>query len=167
MEQSIRKRGRVAPTQRKAPKKSRTGGAHGPQRGSAYISPSMRIDYQPDICTDFKRAGFCGHGESCKYFHDRGDYKSGAQLEKEWSEARKRRLAVDECHDLEQTEEEEEVEHGHACSICRKPFVDHVMTKCNHHFCERCALNVSSIRILCFRFYKRKIIASFSSFFFS
>lgn len=56
--QNIRKRGRVEPTQRKAPKKSRTGGAHGPQRGSAYSSPSMRIDYQPDICTDFKRAGF-------------------------------------------------------------------------------------------------------------
>ncbi|KAK9910209.1 hypothetical protein M0R45_034180 [Rubus argutus] len=141
MEQNIRKRGRVEPTQSKAPKKSQTGGAHGPLRGSTYISPSMRIDYQPDICTDFKRAGFCGRGESCKYSHDRGDYKSGAQLEKEWSEARKRRLALDECHDLEQTEEEEEVGDGHACSICRKPFVDHVMTKCNHHFCERCAKN--------------------------
>ena len=28
--------------------------------------------------------GFCGYGDQCKFLHDRGDYKSGWQLEREW-----------------------------------------------------------------------------------
>ena len=33
---------------------------------------------------DFKETGFCGFGDSCKFMHDRTDYKSGWQLEREW-----------------------------------------------------------------------------------
>lgn len=41
---------------------------------------------QPDICKDYKETGFCGYGDNCKFLHDRGDYKSGWQLEREWDE---------------------------------------------------------------------------------
>ncbi|KAG6501916.1 hypothetical protein ZIOFF_041800 [Zingiber officinale] len=74
----------------------KAGGAHGPLRASAHIRLSARFDYQPDICKDYKETGYCGYGDSCKFMHDRGDYKSGWQLEKEWDEAekaRKKRLA--------------------------------------------------------------------------
>ena len=30
--------------------------------------------------------GNCGYGDSCKFLHDRGDYKSGWQLDREWNE---------------------------------------------------------------------------------
>lgn len=29
-----------------------------------------------------------------------------------------------------------------ACSICREPFLDPIVTNCNHYFCKHCALKV-------------------------
>lgn len=43
---------------------------------------SARFDYQPDICKDYKETGFCSYGDSCKFMHDRGDYKSGWELDR-------------------------------------------------------------------------------------
>lgn len=57
--------------------REKAGGAHGPLRASAHIRMSVRFDYQPDICKDYKETGYCGYGDSCKFMHDRGDYKSG------------------------------------------------------------------------------------------
>ena len=74
----------------------------GPIRAPSFVRSSARFDYQPDICKDYKETGFCGYGgkyialstvhitdykklsDNCKFLHDRGDYKSGWQLEKEW-----------------------------------------------------------------------------------
>jgi hypothetical protein len=56
----------------------------GPIRAPSFVRSSCRFDYQPDICKDYKETGFCGYGDNCKFLHDRGDYKSGWQLEKEW-----------------------------------------------------------------------------------
>lgn len=68
-------------------------GTQGPIRAPSFVRSSARFDYQPDICKDYKETGFCGYGDSCKFLHDRGDYKSGWQLEKEWDEnqAKKKR----------------------------------------------------------------------------
>lgn len=55
---------------------------HGPQRVSQFVRTTIRIDYQPDVCKDYKETGFCSYGDSCKFLHDRGDYKSGWELEK-------------------------------------------------------------------------------------
>lgn len=30
--------------------------------------------------------GYCGFGDSCKFLHDRSDYKHGWQIEREWNE---------------------------------------------------------------------------------
>merc|ERR1712224_945549 len=46
------------------------------------IHKSIRLDYQPDICKDYKETGYCGYGEACKFLHDRSDYKSSWQIEK-------------------------------------------------------------------------------------
>ncbi|KAJ8444720.1 hypothetical protein Cgig2_030394 [Carnegiea gigantea] len=127
----------------------KAGGAHGPLRASAHIRVSARFDYQPDICKDYKETGYCGYGDACKFLHDRGDYKSGWQLEKEWEEtekARKRNLAMGAGDDDEdgdgQSEEDDDDTLPFACFICRQPFVDPVVTKCKHYFCEHCALKV-------------------------
>ncbi|GAU50482.1 hypothetical protein TSUD_409670 [Trifolium subterraneum] len=65
-------------------------GSHGPIRATVHIRVSERFDYQPDICKDYKVTGYCGYGDSCKFLHDRSDYKSGWQMEKDWEEAKKR-----------------------------------------------------------------------------
>lgn len=55
---------------------------HGPIRASAAIRVTARFDYQPDLCKDYKETGYCAYGDSCKFLHDRGDYKGGWQIEK-------------------------------------------------------------------------------------
>jgi RING finger protein 113A len=60
----------------------KTTGLHGPLRASLHARMSVRFDYQPDVCKDYKETGFCGFGDSCKFVHDRGDYKSGWELDR-------------------------------------------------------------------------------------
>ncbi|KAK9768243.1 RNA-splicing factor [Basidiobolus ranarum] len=111
----------------------------GPIRASSNIRVTCRFDYQPDICKDYKETGFCGYGDSCIFMHDRGDYKSGWQLEKEWEDAQKNKR-IDDFLEEEKEEEESEEELPFACIICREEFTRPVVTKCGHYFCEKCAL---------------------------
>ncbi|KAJ8492328.1 hypothetical protein OPV22_014049 [Ensete ventricosum] len=136
----------------------KAGGAHGPLRASAHIRLSARFDYQPDICKDYKETGYCGYGDSCKFMHDRGDYKSGWQLEKEWEEAekaRKRGLAAgggggDGDDGDHEADDDDDDSLPFACFICRQPFEDPVVTKCKHYFCEHCALKHHAKNKKCF-----------------
>ncbi len=57
-------------------------GTHGPLRASTNVRMTVRFDYQPDICKDYKETGYCGYGDSCKFIHDRGDYKSGWEIDR-------------------------------------------------------------------------------------
>ncbi|KAI3877651.1 hypothetical protein MKW92_017709 [Papaver armeniacum] len=136
-------------------RRGHTAGAHGPLRASAHIRTTMRFDYQPDVCKDYKETGYCGFGDSCKFVHDRGDYKSGWQMEKEWEEAekiRKRNLALktDDEDDRERANVSDDDALPSVCSICRQSFVDPVVTKCKHYFCEHCARKHHSKNKKCF-----------------
>jgi RING finger protein 113A len=122
----------------------------GPQRAPAHLRVTCRFDYQPDICKDYKQTGYCGYGDSCKFLHDRGDYKAGWELDREWDAQQKQKKieqrgggSSDE-DDGEGAVEEEQVssddELPFACHICREPFKNPVVTKCEHYFCEPCAL---------------------------
>ena len=62
------------------------GGAHGPARASANVRMTYVMDFKPDICKDYKDTGYCGYGDACKFVHDRGDYKQGWQLDKDWEQ---------------------------------------------------------------------------------
>lgn len=66
-------------------------GVLGPSKSSANVRVSTRFDYQQDICKDYKETGYCGFGDSCIFLHDRSDYKTGWQLEKEWNEEQKKK----------------------------------------------------------------------------
>jgi RING finger protein 113A len=145
--------------------------AYGPLKGSSNIRTTVRVDYQPDVCKDYKETGYCGFGDSCKFLHDRGDYKSGWQIDKEWEEKQKaarERIEAGLLHGQEEDDDDDGVEVGEnkkkkrkeeargagggeddgqqlpfACFICRKAWIecqDPVVTKCNHYFCEQCAL---------------------------
>ena len=57
----------------------------GPSKSMTNVRISSRFDYAPDICKDYKETGFCGYGDSCKFLHDRGDYKMGWQIDREFA----------------------------------------------------------------------------------
>ncbi|ORY28130.1 hypothetical protein BCR39DRAFT_535567 [Naematelia encephala] len=103
----------------------------GPIKATSNIRTITLVDYQPDVCKDYKETGFCGYGDSCKFLHDRGDYLAGWQLDNAWDAAQGQ---------VAPQEEEEEEEVPFACLICRKEFTDPVVTKCGHYFCMKCAI---------------------------
>lgn len=136
-------------------------GGRGPQRAPVHFRAISRFDYQPDVCKDYKETGFCGYGDACKFLHDRGDYKTGWQLERDWDaqqKAKQQRLEQAVARAAGGGAEGEgeagaegeggaggagEEELPFACLICRTPWTaksDPVVTKCGHHFCEACAL---------------------------
>ncbi|RUS34573.1 hypothetical protein BC938DRAFT_479656 [Jimgerdemannia flammicorona] len=124
--------------------------ARGPQRAPANIRVTAVFDYKPDLCKDYKETGFCGYGDSCIFLHDRSDYKSGWQLEREWDEAQKNKttfgkrdpnryaVAGSDAEGSEGSDSDDEL--PFACLICREEFNNPVMTKCGHYFCENCAI---------------------------
>ena len=135
----------------------------------------MRWDYQPDICKDYKETGYCGFGDSCKFMHDRSDYKHGWQLERDWevehgtggkstsytamlSQKRKQKRREKEGAGDDDDDDDDDddpnkyvIKGVHSsdegddddglpfkCLMCRQSFVNPVVTKCKHYFCEKC-----------------------------
>lgn len=114
-----------------------------------------------EICKDYKETGYCSFGDSCKFIHDRSDYKSGWEIvmivdrveeqerdwQKEQEEKRKRRergegniIEMDlmiESEDEDNKyviESSDEEELPFACFICREEFVKPVVTKYGMYF---------------------------------
>ena len=123
----------------------------------------MRFDYQPDICKDYKETGYCGYGDACKFMHDRGDYKSGWEMERDWQAKEKaekerkmnghKRGGGDESDESDEDDDEDDDELPFACFLCRKTWdkeSDPVVTKCQHYFCEHCALKHHAKNPRCF-----------------
>ncbi|XP_022209866.2 E3 ubiquitin-protein ligase RNF113A [Drosophila obscura] len=111
----------------------------GPIRAPAHLRATVRWDYQPDICKDYKETGYCGFGDSCKFLHDRSDYKAGWQLEAD-HEAQRRGDCESDGDDGKYEIHSDEESLPFKCHICRQTFVNPVVTKCKHYFCEKCAL---------------------------
>ncbi|KAF8915605.1 hypothetical protein CPB85DRAFT_1217508 [Mucidula mucida] len=106
----------------------------GPQRGSSTIRTVTIIDYQPDVCKDYKETGYCGFGDTCKFLHDRGTYLQGWQLDK-LAESASKQVGDD---DSGSDSDEEDI--PFACLICRKHYTDPISTRCGHYFCSACAI---------------------------
>ena len=127
----------------------------GPIRPSGNVRVTCRFDYQPDICKDYKETGFCGFGDSCIFLHDRGDYKSGWQLDQDWDKEQKQKAkdaemttfleeenVYDKVHDGEASEKDvkgtgraygkknDEEDLPFACLLCRQEFTDPIVTRC-------------------------------------
>ena len=131
----------------------------GPARAPVHYRATSRFDYQPDICKDYKDTGFCGYGDACKFLHDRSDYKAGWQLEKEWEQQQRdkeHKAALDAFSGAESSSSlPQPVDDGlpFACLICREPWHARsapVVTKCEHYFCEACALKHAQKTKRCF-----------------
>ncbi|KAJ7091968.1 hypothetical protein B0H15DRAFT_948163 [Mycena belliarum] len=105
----------------------------GPQRSTTTIRTVTIVDYQPDVCKDYKETGYCGFGDTCKFLHDRGTYLAGWQLDKLAETAQKQVGDADSDSDSD-----EDV--PFACLICRKHYTDPIVTRCGHYFCSACAI---------------------------
>ncbi|XP_033125344.1 E3 ubiquitin-protein ligase RNF113A-like isoform X2 [Anneissia japonica] len=108
----------------------------GPMRAPANVRATTRWDYAPDICKDYKETGFCGFGDSCKFMHDRSDYKFGWQLEKEWESGQRNQEEDPHAYEIDSDDDDLPFK----CIICRESFKNPIITKCKHYFCEQCAL---------------------------
>lgn len=98
----------------------------GPIRAPAHLRATVRWDYQPDVCKDYKETGFCGFGDSCKFLHDRSDYKHGWQLEQEHTSHGN---DSDDGDDSKYEIHSDEEDLPFKCFICRESFVDPIVTK--------------------------------------
>ncbi|PRP87505.1 RING finger protein [Planoprotostelium fungivorum] len=125
-----------------------TGIRAGPIRSAVYARAISRIDYQPDLCKDYKETGYCGYGDSCKFMHDRGDYKNSTEIDREWEAEQKAKAAMEAAMEGDREGDEEAAlrDVPFACSVCRRPFTDPIKTKCGHLFCELCALREARVR---------------------
>ncbi|XP_011861458.1 PREDICTED: RING finger protein 113A [Vollenhovia emeryi] len=120
----------------------------GPIRAPSNLRATVRWDYQPDICKDYKETGFCGFGDSCKFLHDRSDYKLGWQLEREAATGEYDNSGDEDDKKYEIDSDEDNL--PFKCFICRNGFTDPVVTKCKHYFCEKCALEQYRKSTRCF-----------------
>nr|CAX73813.1 RING finger protein 113A [Schistosoma japonicum] len=111
-------------------------------RAPANLRATVRWDYQPDICKDYKETGFCSFGDSCKFLHDRSDYKHGWQIEQELAEGVYGIDGDDNRYEISHNSSEDESfeDISLVCMICRKDYKDPVVTICKHYFCSDCAL---------------------------
>ncbi|KAL7784634.1 hypothetical protein V8C37DRAFT_395499 [Trichoderma ceciliae] len=123
--------------------------SYGPVRAPTNIRTVTMLDFQADICKDYKKTGSCGFGDNCKFTHIREDYKQGWELDKEWekvTEGRALKGTVVGGFEHKEASDDDET-NGHVkesmpsnCTICGRPYENPVVTHCGHYFCERCAL---------------------------
>lgn len=120
----------------------------GPIKATQHVRVTARFDYQPDVCKDYKETGFCGFGDTCIYLHDRGDTKSGWQIEQEWQQEQEQKRkqqeeAMSKFMDGDVKQEDQIPEDGlpFACHLCRDYFKSPVVTNCGHYFCQKCILD--------------------------
>ncbi|KAI1102448.1 hypothetical protein F4804DRAFT_313096 [Jackrogersella minutella] len=125
----------------------------GPIKAATNIRTITVTDFAPDVCKDYKQTGFCGFGDNCKFLHAREDYKQGWQLDKEWESVTKgkkslggkvvassNRGANADDGDLDAAEEALLEKIPFACIICKGPYKEPIITRCQHYFCLPCAL---------------------------
>lgn len=161
-----------APIAPKVTHKQLTGAKFGPVRSLNTAQHSNGIDYNPSRCKDFHESGYCAFGDSCIFIHDRGDYKSGYELDREWDkkmqakeERRKRRATkIQNGEELESDDNstgEEELEDydeemvykeiDEQCLICGQNYKFPTLLTCGHIFCDRCAIEHYKTNRTCFK----------------
>jgi RING finger protein 113A len=121
----------------------------GPVKAPTNIRTITVTDFAPDVCKDYKQTGWCGFGDSCKFLHAREDYKQGWQLDKDWESVTKGKKlggkvvsSRNKEADQDASDDDDVMLEGipFACTICREPYKNPIITKCGHYYCESCAL---------------------------
>ncbi|VDN15911.1 unnamed protein product, partial [Dibothriocephalus latus] len=93
---------------------------------------SQKIDKACFSLFDYKETGFCSFGDSCKFLHDRSDYKHGWQIDQEVAEGTYGVEGVDDRYEIKDDEGDDDAD-DHLplkCMICRGDYKDPVVTRC-------------------------------------
>ena len=128
-----------------------SGSSVGPSRAgpTSQLRAITVVDYAPDVCKDYKQTGFCGFGDTCKFLHDRGDFKQGWQLDRDWEDAARQQRAsavrgvTPKAAPVSSRTLEADIADGKIpfkCVICKGDYRHPIETRCGHYFCERCAI---------------------------
>ncbi|KAF3919576.1 hypothetical protein ABW20_dc0103156 [Dactylellina cionopaga] len=122
-------------------------GKMGPVKAPTNVRQVVTVDFAPDVCKDYKKTGFCGFGDTCKFLHAREAYKQGWELDRDWdlgktgnskSSGGDKKKNGDTADNDESDEELKNI--PFACVICEGDYKIPIVTKCGHYFCEKCAL---------------------------
>ncbi|CDO93364.1 unnamed protein product [Kluyveromyces dobzhanskii CBS 2104] len=109
------------------------------------VSKTMKTvtitDYQPDVCKDYQKTGYCGYGDSCKFLHSRDDFAGGWKLNTDW------KVADDDSKEKQVLKELEEI--PFRCLLCKDEYKSPVVTRCNHYFCSSCFMKQMKISTKC------------------
>lgn len=109
-------------------------GSSGQIKQSKNLHSTVLIDYQPDICKDYAKTGYCGYGDNCKFLHSREDFKSGWKINKDWIQDDEAGMKVEMIEKIEK----ETKDIPFKCVICEEDYVNPVVTRCGHYFCRQC-----------------------------
>lgn len=104
------------------------------------LKTTILMDYQPDICKDFKQTGYCGYGDNCKFLHSRDDFKTGWKLNKDWEEFNKSNYKEGKTthSDFKKKIDETIKDIPFKCVLCHNDYKKPVVTTCQHYFCNKC-----------------------------
>ncbi|CAL9736538.1 pre-mRNA-splicing factor Cwc24p [Monosporozyma servazzii] len=105
-------------------------GSSGQIKQSKNLHSTVLIDYQPDICKDYAKTGYCGYGDNCKFLHSREDFKSGWKINKDWIQEEDDDAIDERIKDIKDI--------PFKCVICEDDYKNPVVTPCEHYFCRKC-----------------------------
>lgn len=71
-------------------KRRQFNGTLGPTKNDNFMRSTSRIDRNPELCKDYFETGHCAFGDTCIFIHDRSDYASGHQIEKDWNDKQRK-----------------------------------------------------------------------------
>ena len=114
-------------------------------RAPVHYHATSRIDYTPDVCKDFKDTGYCGYGDAQVPARPLGlQVRLAARQDVGGGAEGKHQEALVALGEAEAAKKTDPADHlPFACLICREPWhagSHPVQTKCEHYFCERCAI---------------------------